>query len=244
MLLSAFVQQLYTYYQAIDAVYSINQLLALYFLFSVLGWILETLYRSVSNRRFYNPGFLKGPIVPLYGNAVLFIMITIIFTQNETVFVRLLIYFAAITMMEFVTGEVMLRLFKRRYWDYTDNVLNVRGHICLPFSIAWAVLSLLFEKTIYPLSMLLVGQIDDQTLLLINAAGIIIIQVDFIYSIGIWNPKQLVKIFRNSGNRIRQVTPVISNRYLTDVSGLLKIRLPNLTYSRHYFSWVKKWKKR
>ena len=39
-----------------------------YFLFfSLLGWIIEALYRSAIDRRLINPGFLAGPYLPIYG---------------------------------------------------------------------------------------------------------------------------------------------------------------------------------
>lgn len=91
MLLTPFIQQFYTYYDLIVQTVSFNQLLALFFLYSLMGWMLETIYRSISYRRLINPGFLTGPIVPLYGNAGVFIMITIVFTREEPILIRLLI---------------------------------------------------------------------------------------------------------------------------------------------------------
>ncbi|MBU2644043.1 putative ABC transporter permease [bacterium] len=186
MVLSQLLNEGYIDYQMIENAVTGNQLLFLFFLYSLLGWMLETAYRSVSYGRFFNAGFLTGPLVPLYGNAGVFITLTIIITQQQSILIRLAIYFTVITGMEFITGEVMVRLFKRRYWDYSDNLLNVRGHVCLPYSIAWAVLSLGIEKTIYPLSMLLIGHMRDQQLMLINGVGILMLQADIIYSSGIW----------------------------------------------------------
>jgi len=232
MILAPIIQKIYLYWQILDDAYSFNQLLAFFFLFSILGWLLETLYRSVSQGRLLNPGFLKGPVVPLYGNAGVFIMITIVFTQNETILTRLLIYFTAITIMEFVTGEVMLRLFKRRYWDYTDNALNVRGHVCLPFSITWAILSLIFEKTLYPLSMMLAGLIDGQQLMLINGVGILILQADFIYSAGIWRPRQLLTFSRTLNRQFKQILPGLSFQLLLEPQLALKNRMERIKQSK------------
>ncbi len=232
MLLVPVIQKMYLYWQILDEAYSFNQLLAFFFLFSMLGWLLEALYRSVSQGRLLNPGFLKGPLVPLYGNAGVFIMITIVFTHNETMLTRLLIYFSAITIMEFVTGEVMMRLFKRRYWDYTDNALNVRGHVCLPFSIAWAVLSLIFEKTLYPLSMMLAGLIDDQQLMMINGAAILILQADFVYSAGIWRPGQLLAFSRNLNRQFKQILPGLSIQQLLEPPSALKDRMERIKQSK------------
>ena len=38
-----------------------------FFFFSISGWIIEVAYRSAKNRHLVNPGFLKGPYLPIYG---------------------------------------------------------------------------------------------------------------------------------------------------------------------------------
>ena len=48
----------------------------LYFaVYSVLGWVCETVYCSIIQRKFVNRGFLKGPVCPVYGvGAVLVVL--------------------------------------------------------------------------------------------------------------------------------------------------------------------------
>lgn len=225
MLLTPFIEKFYIYYQALASTYSFNQLLTLFFLFSMMGWVLETAYRSFTNGHLINPGFLKGPIVPIYGSAGIFITITIIFTQEETILVRMLIYFTAITAMEFVTGEIMLRLFKQRYWDYTNNPLNVRGHVCLPFSVAWTVLSLLFEVSIHPLSMYLIRFIDDQYLMFLNGAGILILQIDFIHTIWFRQPGQIRERLGEITGWLGTISPTLLIHQLSILTPQLKRRL-------------------
>lgn len=52
---------------------SLNILFSFSF-FSILGWVLEVVYRSVRDRRFVNPGLLKGPYLILYGAGALILM--------------------------------------------------------------------------------------------------------------------------------------------------------------------------
>ena len=54
------------------------------------------------------------------------------------------------TVLEYITGAVMEKLFHMRYWDYSDKPLNVNGHICLPVSIAWGGFSLLLIYLLHP----------------------------------------------------------------------------------------------
>lgn len=46
------------------------------------------------------------------------------------------------TALELVTGICMEKLFHVRYWDYSNQKFNFKGHICLTSSIAWGAFSL------------------------------------------------------------------------------------------------------
>ena len=54
-------------------------LLAYFIIYSVLGWIMESIYRSICERKIINTGFLKGPFCPIYGIGAI---IMILFLQN------------------------------------------------------------------------------------------------------------------------------------------------------------------
>ena len=55
----------------------------------------------------------------------------------------------AATVLEYVTGWGMERLFKMKYWDYSNQRFNVKGYICLSSSIAWGFLTILLTEVIH-----------------------------------------------------------------------------------------------
>ena len=57
--------------------------------------------------------------------------------------------FIAATALEYVTGAVMERLFKVRYWDYSSQPFQLHGYICLSSSIAWGFLTILMTDVIH-----------------------------------------------------------------------------------------------
>ena len=96
-----------------------------------------------------NRGFLKGPWLPLYGSgAILVLWMTLPF-QNSPVEVYVVGLLGA-TVLEYFTGETMVRLFKVRYWDYSNQHFQYKGHICLSSSIAWGFLSIAMVYGIQP----------------------------------------------------------------------------------------------
>ena len=53
------------------------------------------------------------------------------------------------TILEYVTGLVMETIFKVRYWDYSGQLLNFQGRICLTSSLAWGGLTILMTRVVH-----------------------------------------------------------------------------------------------
>jgi len=119
-------------------------------LFSILGWMLEVSYRSVRDKRFVNPGLLRGPYLPLYGVGALVLTVTVYSLQGFPVPVKAVSYFFVTTLLELISGLVAQHFFAVTLWDYSDQSYNYHGHICLKFSIYWVILAFAFEHLILP----------------------------------------------------------------------------------------------
>lgn len=122
----------------------------LYFvIYGFFGYVWEVLYVSIRQKKLCNRGFLHGPILPIYGfGAITIIGMTTPFKDNMVqVFI---VGCVGATILEYFTGEGMLRLFKVRYWDYSDAFANVKGYICLKASLLWGVFSVVALKWLHP----------------------------------------------------------------------------------------------
>lgn len=129
--------------------YEFRQWLSFFYLYCIFGWCFETAYVSLKQHRFVNRGFLKGPWLPLYGSGAVFVLLlTLPFSQHPVA-----VYFAGLagaTLLELVTGETMVRLFKVRYWDYSNQHFQYKGHICLSSSIVWGFFSVMMVYVVQP----------------------------------------------------------------------------------------------
>lgn len=127
-------------------------------IYAFLGWCLEVSFHAVHIGKFINRGFLNGPVCPVYGfgMAVVIICLTPL-NQN------LLLLFAGSVILtsalEFLTGFVLEKLFHSRWWDYTDQPFNIKGYICLKFSLAWGIACVFVMRIIHPMIARLVGWI-------------------------------------------------------------------------------------
>lgn len=130
-------------------VYTTGQWVLLFFFYCFCGWVWESCYVSLRQRRWVNRGFLQGPLLPIYGSGAIIILFATLPVAGNLWLVWLLGMLAA-TALEYVTGDVMERLFKVRYWDYSKQKFNLNGHICLSSSIAWGFFSILLVRFIHP----------------------------------------------------------------------------------------------
>ena len=130
-------------------VYSAGQWVLLFFFYCFCGWVWESCYVSLCQHHWVNRGFLHGPLLPIYGSGAIIILFATLPVENDLRLVWLLGMLAA-TVLEYVTGAVMERLFQVRYWDYSKQKFNLNGHICLSSSIAWGFFSILLVRFLHP----------------------------------------------------------------------------------------------
>ena len=110
--------------------YTIHQWLLLFYLYCFAGWVWESCYVSALKHKWINRGFLKGPLLPIYGSGAIVVLISTI-TVKENIFLVFIIGMIATTVLEYITGELMESIFHVRYWDYSNKPFNINGHICL-----------------------------------------------------------------------------------------------------------------
>ena len=129
--------------------YSQTQWELLFFSYSFLGWVWECLYVSLRRREWINRGFLRGPWLPIYGTGAVLILLATLPVRESGALVFLLGMVTA-TALEYVTGAAIEKIFHVRYWDYSDQPLNLHGYICLPVSVGWGVFSLFLIRVLHP----------------------------------------------------------------------------------------------
>ncbi|MCI9074507.1 MAG: putative ABC transporter permease [Dorea sp.] len=125
-------------------------LAAFFFIYGVLGWCVEVAYAAAKQGEFVNRGFLNGPICPIYGVGV----VSVIYCLGEVKGNLAVLYAASValvTVIEGITGFVMDRLFHHKWWDYTDQPLNIGGYVCLVFSLIWGVFCVFIMKVFQPM---------------------------------------------------------------------------------------------
>lgn len=128
--------------------YTGYELLWLFFLYSVVGWILETVTAAVKQKRFVNRGLINGPLCVLYGITASLITIFLPELTGIWLFLGSMIF---ATVAEWIAGRLIERMYHERWWDYSGMRWNLDGYICLPVSLLWGVLGVVMMKWGNPL---------------------------------------------------------------------------------------------
>ena len=128
--------------------YYLPQWVLFFFIYSFIGWVWESCYVSVRKHRWVNRGFMHGPMLPLYGSGALVVLVSTISVRENMALVFLLGMLAA-TVLEYFTGAAMERIFHVRYWDYSNQKLNIHGYICVSSSLCWGGFSVLLVRVVH-----------------------------------------------------------------------------------------------
>lgn len=120
-----------------------------FMLYSVTGWVYETMICSISARRFINRGFLNGPYCPIYGMGALLVLL--ILGRIENVVLLFVLGVVVTCSLEYLTSYLMEKLFHARWWDYSERKFNIAGRVCLLGAVVFGAFTVLVIKFVHPL---------------------------------------------------------------------------------------------
>lgn len=119
-----------------------------FMVYSIIGWMYETLICSVSAKKFLNRGFLNGPYCPIYGFGAIFDIL--ILGKIKNIFLLFIRGVIITCSLEYLTSYIMEKLFHARWWDYSDRKFNINGRVCLLGAIVFGIFSVILIKIIHP----------------------------------------------------------------------------------------------
>ncbi|WP_265458544.1 putative ABC transporter permease [Enterococcus sp. HY326] len=154
----------------------------LFYIYSFIGWLWETVYCSLKARHFVYRGFLIGPITPIYGFGILGVLYFIEPYQNNL----LLLYVLSailVTVLEYITSFALEKLFNASLWDYSKVPLNINGRVAIPVSLFWGVGCVLIVKVIHPRVLMAEGWLAAHFGVVMPIIMIVITLADLTYTV-------------------------------------------------------------
>lgn len=164
----------------------VYHLMAAFVLYSMLGWLVESIYMSFCNHKITNRGFGKGPFCPIYGFGA--VACYLLLSPLRGHYVALYIIGAMLaTIFEFIVGKGMIKFLGELWWDYNDKPFNYKGIICLESTIAWGFYAIGIIQFVNAMIYWVIDKIDYRMGIRLVVTALVLVLVD--YAI------QLTKVF-------------------------------------------------
>lgn len=197
------------------------QTIKVYFLlfitYSIIGWILEVVCKSIEYKRFINRGFLIGTYCPIYGCGAILITILLRKYYNMPIILFILTMILCGS-LEYFTSYIMEKIFNLRWWDYSTKKYNINGRICLNTLIPFGLFGILVINVLNPFILNIFNNINTITLNLSFYIGLLIFIFDNIISFGIiLNIKDASKNinFNNKNDNTEEITKKVKEILLS-----------------------------
>ena len=153
----------------------------LFMIYAILGWCMEVTCKLIQYKRFINRGFLIGPYCPIYGyGAILITFLLKKYTDDP-----IILFFMAIIIcgtLEYLTSYFMEKIFKARWWDYSQKKFNINGRVCLNTIVPFGLLGLFIMYISNPFFISKIQQLPEIWLNILFWTLLVIYIVDNIVS--------------------------------------------------------------
>jgi len=208
----------------------IVKILLYFIIYSCFGWIMESVIKTVVQRKPINSGFLHGPFCPIYGFGAI---IMFIFLQRfkDNIILLFISGFFILSLWEYIVGWLLEITFNTKYWDYSNNKFNIKGRVCLLNSLFWGLLGVVFIKFIHPFIVEKIGTINTIYLTICTIALSVAMLVDMIITIiKVKNININLEKLKEISDRIKEKIDELESRKITkeELQEAIQIRRESL----------------
>lgn len=213
---------------------TLYEIMFYFIIYSFLGWVVESTFKSLLYGKLINSGFLNGPFIPIYAVGALTVYV-LFYPFRENMWLLFFLGVVSMSILEYIVGYVMEKLFKTRWWDYSGNFMNIGGKICLENSIYWGIFTVSLFSFLHPFTTELIGKIPVNIGEKFLMCFIIYVIIDYTLTlIEVLNIQESIKIFltlKESSIFIATTEKLINlKRYILKKSKRLLKTYPKLTY--------------
>lgn len=194
----------------------IINLIMYFIIYSFFGWILESVIKTIIAKKTVNSGFLYGPFCPIYGIGAIIMLLFLEGFKNDII-ILFVVGFLVLSIWEYAVGALLEKVFKTKYWDYTENFCNIKGRVCLLNSLFWGFLGVIFIQKIHPFIQGYINPISQPIRILVTVTIGSWMLIDFIVtSIKVKNIQlkvdKLKEITENIREKLEELKEISENK--------------------------------
>lgn len=194
--------------------FDIRIVFLLFIIYSFIGWVIEVIDAYIKTGKFVNRGFLIGPYCPVYGVGCT-LMIILLSKYLDDIVVLFFMCIVTFSILEYMTSFAMEKLFKARWWDYSNKRFNINGRICLETMIPFGLGGVFVMYVVNPVIMYVLTSMPDILLTIFSIVIGILYTLDLCVSVKVISNLKMTarNIKKDSTIEItRKVKEILSNK--------------------------------
>ncbi len=162
--------------------YEISYYFIMFIIYSIIGYFIEVTCVSLDNKEFvFSRGYLIGPCLPIFGCGSMIITFFLEKYQNDIV-ALFIMAMVACCVLEYFTSLILEKIFKLRWWDYSEKKFNLNGRICLETGVLFGLGGVLIIEVFDPLIRMFLNIFPSIVIISIGIILIVTILADFCLS--------------------------------------------------------------
>lgn len=176
--------------------YSIQSLILMFFVFSIIGWCWEVALHLFGDGVFVNRGFFHGPWLPIYGTGgVLVIVLLKRFVEKPLVAFLMAVLVCGV--VEYCVGFFLWEFKHMYWWNYSGYFLNLHGRICAEGLMLFGLGGCVFLYLAAPFFDELFKRIPKKTAIILCVVLLTVFAIDGVYSMVHPNSGEGVTSYQN-----------------------------------------------
>lgn len=194
--------------------FDIRIVFLLFIIYAFIGWVIEVIDAYIKTGKFVNRGFLIGPYCPVYGIGCT-LMIILLSKYLDDIVVLFFMCIVTFSILEYMTSFAMEKLFKARWWDYSNKRFNINGRICLETMIPFGLGGVFIMYVVNPVIMYVLTSMPDILLTIFSIVIGILYILDLCVSVKVISNLKMTarNIKKDSTIEItRKVKEILSNK--------------------------------
>lgn len=160
----------------------ISRYVCLFMIYSLMGWVYETVFCTIKGGKWENRGFLYGPVCPIYGTGAVAISLIMKLALLKGIELRewqiFVISVVGSAILEYFTAWALEKMFHATWWDYTDFPMNIQGRVSLFTSLGFGLGGLLTVYVIVPFTVNAVNHMTPIVIELLSLCFLFMFAVD------------------------------------------------------------------
>lgn len=151
----------------------------------LMGWFVEGIWTLLKKGLFINHSALViGPFNLVYGIGAIALTLAL-YKLEKCGFIKIFIAsFITGSILEYIISFLMEKIFGFVAWTYRHKPFNINGRICLPYSIFWGILGVVWIKLVYPQVKKLIDKLNKVESIKFMKIAIVFLIFDCLLTIG------------------------------------------------------------